>query len=103
MKDMIQQIVEADRKAQALVQQAEKEKQNAEGEILLKRRSLAKEAKEKADEKIRKSTEVLQKRAEKKWEESKKSYDGVAQKLEQDYQNNKEKWVSEIVSRVLGK
>ena len=26
MKDMIQQIVEADRKAQALVQQAEKEK-----------------------------------------------------------------------------
>ena len=103
MEDMIQQIIEADRNAQAVVNEAKKAKENAAEELTLKRRKMSQLAKERADGNIQKKAADLRAAAEVEWKNKEKSYAGVMTKLNADYEENHEQWVRQIVNRVLGK
>lgn len=103
MEDMIQQLVEADHRAQAIVDEAKQVRKNADKELIVKRRELADEAKKRADAEIEAKTQELRRAAEENWKQTEDKYSRVLQKLREDYSRNQESWVSSIVGQVLGK
>ncbi len=102
MQDMIRRIVEADNEAKALeeenIKATEKEKQRIEKEA----ESIYKEYMDNAQEEIKKNDEHLRKMYERKLSDSTAKQESVLIKLKADYDQNCDKWVDEIVSRVIG-
>ncbi len=101
MQDMIKRIVQADNEVKALKeaneQAAEKEKQRIEAEAEAIYRKYMDDAKVE----IEKDKEYLDKLFEKKTTEIKEKQDTAMQKLRQTYEQNHDKWVDELVERVL--
>lgn len=102
MQDMIQKIIEADNEARAM----EEANQQAAAE---KRRKIEEEAAaiyqrymDQAQEEISKSDAYLQKRSERKLRDISAKQESAYIKLQADYEHNRDRWVDEIVSRVIG-
>lgn len=102
MQDMIRRIVEADNEAKALeeenIKATEKEKQRIEKEA----ESIYREYMDKAQEEIKKNDEHLRISYERKLSDASAKQESVLIKLKADYDRNCDKWVDEIVSRVIG-
>lgn len=102
MQDMIKRIVEADNEAKALDEAnqkaAEKKKQKIESEAA----AIYKKYMDDAQAAIAKNESYLEKRFSRKLEEISAKKESTLIKLRSDYEQNRDRWVDEIVSRVTG-
>ena len=103
MKELIQEIVDADRAAQEEIAEAKKQRMDI-GEAIKKEARLRKEKyAEQAKEEISRQRLIAEKQEQAKWE-AKQAYDqGLRQQLQEVYAKNKDAWVADIVTRVLEK
>ena len=101
MQDMIKKIVEADTKAKKLDEinrkAAEKEKQRIEEEA----RAIYQKYMDEARLEIEKNDAYIEKRLNRRLRDAEAKQESVLIKLRADYEQNRDRWVGEIVDRVL--
>lgn len=101
MQDMIRRIIEADNEAKALEEKnreaTEKEKLRIEEEAAATYR----EYMDNAQEEIKKNDEHLQRSYSRKLSDTTAKQESVLIKLKADYEKNCDRWVDEIVDRVI--
>ena len=102
MQDMIKRIVEADNQARALDEAnkkaAEKEKQRIEKQAA----AIYQQYMDEAQEEIARNDAYLDKKKKKKMADITAHQESALIKLKADYDQNRDRWVDEIVDRVLG-
>lgn len=102
MQDMIKRIVEADAEAMALEEAnkkaAEKEKLKIEEEA----KAIYKRYMDEAQAEIAKNDTYLEKRFSRKSADISAKQESALIKLKSDFEQNRDRWVDEIVSRVVG-
>jgi len=102
LQNMIQKIIEADSKAKQLEQEnrkaAEDEKQRIEEEA----ETIYREYMEKAQEEITKNDEYLEKKYERNLSDVTAKQESALIRMRADFEQNRDRWADEIVSRVLG-
>ena len=102
LQDMIKRIVEADNEAKALEEAnkkaAEKEKQKIEREV----EEIHQKYMDEAQAEISKNDEYLSKRYSRKLKDATAKQESALIKLRSDFEQNRDRWVDEIVSRVIG-
>ena len=101
MQDMIKRIIEADNQAKALEEAnkkaAEEEKRHIEEEA----KAIHEKYMNDARDEIKRNEAYLEKRTERSLAEVKAKQESLLIKLKQDYEQNRDKWVDEIVKRVI--
>ena len=103
MKELIQEIVDVDRAAQAEIAEAKKQRLEI-GDTVKKEVELLKEKYiAQAKQEISKQRLAAEEKESAKWKAKLRYYHDLKQKLDAVYEKNKETWVSDIVTRVLGK
>ncbi len=101
MQDMIKRIIDADNEAKAL---EEKNRQSAETQkekIERQSREMYEKYMAEAMETVRKNDAHEEMQFEKAWQDVAARQHSAMIKLRADYQNNRDRWVDEIVSRVI--
>ena len=102
LQDMIKRIVEADKQAKELEEAnkkaAEKEKQKIDEEV----KAIYRQYMEQAKAEIAKNDTYLEKRFSRKLTDISAKQESALIKLRSDYEQNRDRWVDEIVSRVVG-
>lgn len=103
MKELIQEIVDADRAAQEEIAEAKKQRMEI-GEAIKKEAQLHKDkyARE-AKEEIERQRQLAEKQEQARWESKQAYYQDLRRQLQEVSARNKDAWVSEIVTRVLEK
>ncbi|MCH4239800.1 MAG: hypothetical protein LKF71_06000 [Oscillospiraceae bacterium] len=102
MKDMIKEIVDIDREAQQITDEAQQEKLNSTEEVAKRREEIRATYLSRARKRIAKNEPVERAAAEKNWAATEKHYSEVRQKMESNYTAHGDEWVKALVSRVLG-
>ncbi|MCI9272761.1 MAG: hypothetical protein HFE39_02265 [Clostridiales bacterium] len=102
MQDMIAQIVEMDRKAQLITEEAQREKVRTEQEVLKKREQIREEYLSRARERIMRNEATERQAAEEALEAAQQRYAQAAALLDRQYAEKSEQWVSALVNRVIG-
>lgn len=101
MQDLLKKIIEMDEQARRIEQQAKSEKEKSEAEVEQLREKIYSDYIERAKERVEKNISIDETHA----EEKIAAYAESAEKAKADmsalYAENKDKWVSEIVSRTL--
>ena len=102
LQDMIKRIVEADKQAKELEEAnkkaAEKEKQKIDEEV----KAIYRQYMEQAKAEIAKNDAYLEKRFSRKLTDVAAKQESLLIKLKSDYEQNRDRWVDEIVNRVIG-
>lgn len=101
LEDMIARIVEMDKKARDMTEQAQKNKLDYENQIIAKRESIKNDFLERAKKRIAINQESAQKRADATLQQAEKRNSAIIQKMESDYAQHCDSWVDEIVERVI--
>jgi hypothetical protein len=102
MQDLMKQIVDMDREAREITDAAQLEKVNSEKEVAQKREQIRQEYLTKARESIARNEPQERKSAEENWTKISQKNTQISEKLDQLYQGNGDRWVSEIIARVTG-
>ncbi|MCY1714589.1 hypothetical protein [Caproiciproducens galactitolivorans] len=102
MEDLIKQIVDMDRKAREITDAAQMEKVNSEKEVAARREQIRNDYLERARRRIALNEPKERAVAEEEWKEKEKKNKVLFEKLDKLYAENGDKWVREIVERVLG-
>ncbi len=101
MQDLLKKIIEMDEQARKIEQQAKSEKEKSEAEVEQLREKIYTDYIERAKERVEKNIAIDKAHA----EEKLTAYAEDTAKAKADmgalYEDNKDKWVSEIVGRVL--
>jgi hypothetical protein len=103
MFEVIKQIIDADKNAQDVVEQANKKSSEIKEELGAEIANMREAYMQRAGTKISQKETKLRQRAEKKWAQEEQQYEVRKEELEKVYAENKERWISEIVSQVIGK
>ena len=101
MQDMLKKIIEMDEQARLVKDQAQQEKAATEKEIIETKQKIYDDYIERAKDRVKKNLEVDRAHAEKEWQETKTAHDHALTILNQQYDDNCDKWVDEIVNRVI--
>lgn len=101
MEDMIAKIVEMDKKARELNEKAQKTKIDYEHQVVIKKETIKNDYLERAKKRIAINQQTAQKRADEKLAGIQAKNQAVSERLEKSYADNGDKWVDEIVSRVI--
>lgn len=101
MQDMIKKIVEMDEKARNLTEEVQKSKLDYESNIALAKENIVKDYLKRARERVNINQEYERKAAEEALENTKESHKKISQKLDEQYEQNCDKWVEEIFNRVV--
>ena len=101
MEDMIARIVEMDKKARELNEKARKTKIDYEHQVVAKKETIKNDYLERAKKRIAINQQTAQKRADEKLAVITAENQAVSKRLEEQYSHNGDKWVDEIVSRVI--
>ncbi len=101
MKDMIQKIVEMDKKAQKLDKKNKSQKENLEKEIREITEKIYQDHMAQAKETAEINKAEIEKEAEEKWVADEKARAIVMENLNKDFEEKEEQWVEAIVKRVL--
>lgn len=99
MQDIIRKIVEMDEEARRLKEQAEKEKLESEKAIAETKQKVHDEFIERAKARATKNTEAERAALDKSWQETKLIHQQIENNLKNQYVQNKDKWIDEIVKR----
>ena len=103
MDDVIQSLVEVDRQCVERVEAAKAKKLNAQANMNEKRKEIYDSFVSKQNEKIEEHKAQLQDKNQADAKQLEQNYQETLLKLENLYNQNKERWVSDIVTRCLGK
>ena len=101
MEEMIAKIVEMDKKAREMNEKAQKTKLSYENEVLLTKEKIKTDYLERANKRISINQQTAQKRADEKLAAINAKNQAVSESLEKAYAENGDKWVNEIVSRII--
>lgn len=101
MENMIKKIVDADNEAKEMEKNLAKEKSELNQKIDEEAQSIYDKYMIDALETIKQNDAVEERNAADKWKEIKAKHDSAHIKLQSDFENNCDKWVNEIVSRVI--
>lgn len=101
MEDMISKIIDMDKKARDMTNEAVQSKINYEKEIIRTKEKIKNDYLERANERIKINTQAAQKSADEKLAAIEKKNEALTAELNQSCSQNKEKWVNEIVERVI--
>lgn len=101
MQDLIQQIIEMDRKAQTITASAQKEKIDSEHETAERRKEIRKRAMDRAKTRIAAIEPQERSASDAAWKQKEKNNEELMQKMNDLYAKKGEQWVSEIVNHVL--
>ncbi len=101
MQNMIKKIVDADSQAQAMVEADQKAAEEEKRKIEEEAAAIYKRYMDKAMEEVKINDAYLEKRSERKIKEISAKQESALIKLRADYEQNRDKWVDEIVSRVV--
>ncbi len=102
MEDMISKIIEMDKKARDLTDQAQKSKVDFEKNIIEKKEQIKNDYLNRAKERIEINKHTAQKQADEQLKKIEEKNSAVIQKLDSSYKENGNKWVDQIVARVVG-
>lgn len=102
MEDMIAKIVEMDKKARSMTEEARKSKLDYENQVIEKRESIKNEFLERAEKRIAINTESARKKADITLKQIEERDSAVIKRLDDEYKRSGDKWVDEIVARVVG-
>ena len=102
MENMIAKIIDMDKKARDLTDEAQRSKISYENEILKKKEKIKNDYLDRAKERIEINKQTAQKKADTQLKEIEEKNDSVIRKLNSSYSENGDKWVDEIVKRVVG-
>lgn len=102
MEDMIAKIIDMDKKARDLTDEAQRSKINYENEILKTKEKIKNNYLSRAKERIEINKQTAQKKADEQLKEMESKNDAIIRKLDGSYSENGDKWVDEIVKRVVG-
>lgn len=101
MQDMLKKIIEMDEQARLVKEKAESEKAATEKEIIETKQKIYNDYIERAKDRVQKNLEVDKAHAEKEWELTLKKHEEAKAQLKSMCEENHDKWVDEIVSRVI--
>ena len=101
MQNMIKKIVDADSQAQAMAEADQKAAEEEKRKIEEEAAAIYKRYMDKAMEEVEINDAYLEKRSERKIKEISAKQESALIKLRADYEQNRDKWVDEIVSRVV--
>ena len=102
MQNLMEQIIEMDRKARKITEAAQLEKVNSEKAVQKNREKIRRKYLEEARRRISLIEPQERAAAEKNLEELKRKSDAFAEKFEKLYAENGDAWVEKIVRRVTG-
>lgn len=102
MENMIQKIVDADNEAKEMEKSLAKEKSELNQKIDNEAKSIYDKYMNEALETVKRNNELEERNAADRWQEVKGKQKSAHIKLQADFKNNCDKWVDEIVSRVVG-
>lgn len=102
MQDIIQKIIEIDRRAQKMTADALALKHEAEASIESDKKALREKYIAKARHRIEITAETEQKFLDESLADIEKKYAGISEKLDDVYAANGSKWVDSLYSRVIG-
>ncbi len=102
MENMISKIIEMDKKARDLTDEAQKSKIDFEKNILEKKEQIKNDYLNRAKERIEINKHTAQKKADEQLKAIEEKNSAVIQKLDSKYKENGDKWVDQIVARVVG-
>lgn len=101
MEDMIAKIVEMDKKARDMTAEAQRNKLDYENQVIAKRESIKNDFLERAKKRIAINQESAQKKADASLKLIEERDSAVIRRLDSVYETNCDKWVDEIVARVI--
>ncbi len=101
MQNMIKRIVEADNEAKALEEANRNAAEEEKKQIEMEAEAIYQKYMDEAREEIAKSDAYLEKRTDRKLKNVAAKQESALIKLKSDYEQNRDRWVDEIVSRVV--
>lgn len=101
MEDMIARIIDMDKKARDITNKAQQTKVDYEKEIILKKEKIKQDYLERAKERVKVNRQNAQKKADDSLKKIEAKNAAVMEKLKKIDAENHDRWVSEIVQRVL--
>jgi len=102
MENMIKRIVEMDRQARQITEQAQSAKLNSAAAIEKKKQKLRDEYLAQARAQVEQNNHAEQAAAVEDWEKIQQKYSRRAQQLDEKIAANREKWVNELFERTIG-
>lgn len=102
MEDMIKRIIEMDRQARRITEQAQSAKLNSTAAIEKKKQKLRQEYLAQARAQVEQNNLAEQNAAARDWEKIQEQYRRRAQQLDEKFAANREKWVEELFERTVG-
>ena len=101
MEDMISKILDMDKKARDLTDAAVQSKVNYENEIIHTKEKIKNDYIERANERIKINTRLAQKTADEKLAALEEKNAAIIDHLDKENKENRDRWVNEIVQRVI--
>lgn len=101
MQDMLKRIIEMDEQARLVKEKAQQEKAATEKEIIETKEKIYNDFIDRAKERVRMNLEVDRASAQKEWEITKAKHHSAMVQLNSQFEQNCDKWVDEIVNRVI--
>ena len=102
MKNMIEQIVEMDKKAQELTADAQRRKVESGQEVQKLREKIQSDYLELARKRLKVNKEIETQAADAAFLQVKAHYKEIENKMETQYAKKKNEWVNQLVNRVIG-
>ena len=101
MEDMISKIVDMDKKARGITDEAQQSKIDYEKEIIRKKEKIKNDFLERAKERIRINKQTAQKKADEELKLIEEKNAAIIAALDKTHSENHDKWVDRIVERVI--
>ncbi len=101
MEDMIAKIVEMDKKARSMNEEAQKNKLDYENQVIAKRENIKNDFLERAEKRIAINRDSARKKADSTLKQIEERDSAVIRRLDDTYEQNCDKWVDEIVARCI--
>src|SRR5574344_2796337 len=102
MEDMISKIVDMDKKARDITAEAQKSKIDYEHQIIQTKEKIKNDYLTRAVERVKINEQTAQKKADEELALLKSTNAKIIQILDKTYSDNYDKWIGEIVNRVVG-
>jgi hypothetical protein len=102
MQDIIQKIIEIDRVAQKMTDEARALKQEAQASIESDKKALRDKYILRARDRIKVTADTEEKFLDETLADIEKKYSLIGERLNGEYEKNREKWVDELYNRIIG-
>ena len=103
MQDLLSRIIEMDERARRIHEQAQREKEISEDEIEIMRQQIYDEYITRAKERVEEKLASIRKEAQTQYAQEQRCAAELTEQMRQRYAENGDRWVEEIVDRVISR